>query len=121
MEPRGIDRIEDQASEETPEDVAVLYSWANLHGAKYRDFSASRREYRAQLRHRAAEQVRDQALLAQAEAELQRNAWRRLAGPRLPLWRRSRRVARSARSPRRMRLLRGRRRDMPTPSYAAGR
>ncbi len=69
MEPRGTDRIEDQASEETPEDVAVLYSWANLHGAKYRDFSASRREYRAQLRHRAAEQVRDQALLAQAEAE----------------------------------------------------
>ena len=54
---------------ETPEDVAVLYSWANLHGAKYRDFSASRREYRAQLRHRAAEQVREQALLAQAEAE----------------------------------------------------
>ncbi len=41
---------------ETPEDVAVLYSWANLHGAKYRDFSASRREYRAQMRHRAAEQ-----------------------------------------------------------------
>jgi cellulose synthase operon protein YhjQ len=69
MKPRGTDRIEDQASEETPEDVAVLYSWANLHGAKYRDFSASRREYRAQLRHRAAEQVRDQALLAQAEAE----------------------------------------------------
>ena len=49
--------------------MAVLYSWANLHGAKYRDFSASRREYRAQLRHRAAEQVREQALLAQAEAE----------------------------------------------------
>src|SRR6202161_1530565 len=54
---------------ETPEDVAILYSWANLHGAKYRDFSASRREYRAQLRHRAAQQVREQALLAQAEAE----------------------------------------------------
>ena len=54
---------------ETPEDVAVLYSWANLHGAKYRDFSASRREYRAQLRHRAAEQVKEQELQAQAEAE----------------------------------------------------
>jgi len=63
------DKIEDQGVTETPEDVAVLYSWANLHGAKYRDFSASRREYRAQLRHRAAEQVREQALLAQAEAE----------------------------------------------------
>ncbi|MEI9980076.1 MAG: cellulose synthase operon protein YhjQ/BcsQ [Edaphobacter sp.] len=69
MDSRKTDRIDDPAISETPEDVAVLYSWANLHGAKYRDFSASRREYRAQLRHRAAEQVREQALLAQAEAE----------------------------------------------------
>jgi cellulose synthase operon protein YhjQ len=69
MDSRGTDRVDDLAVAETPEDVAVLYSWANLHGAKYRDFSASRREYRAQLRHRAAEQVREQALLAQAEAE----------------------------------------------------
>jgi cellulose synthase operon protein YhjQ len=68
MESRGRDK-DDELAGETPEDVAVLYSWANLHGAKYRDFSASRREYRAQLRHRAAEQVREQALLAQAEAE----------------------------------------------------
>ena len=29
---------------ETPEDVATLYSWANLHGAKYRDFSESARK-----------------------------------------------------------------------------
>jgi len=69
MDSRSTDRTEDPVVAETPEDVAVLYSWANLHGAKYRDFSASRREYRAQLRHRAAEQVREQALLAQAEAE----------------------------------------------------
>ena len=69
MDSRSTDRTEDPVVVETPEDVAVLYSWANLHGAKYRDFSASRREYRAQLRHRAAEQVREQALLAQAEAE----------------------------------------------------
>jgi cellulose synthase operon protein YhjQ len=54
---------------ETPEDVAILYSWANLHGAKYRDFSASRREYRAQVRHRAAEELRQAELSAQAEAE----------------------------------------------------
>ncbi len=54
---------------ETPEDVAILYSWANLHGAKYRDFSASRREYRAQVRHRAAEETRQAELNAQAEAE----------------------------------------------------
>lgn len=69
MELPGTDRIEDMPGSETPEDVAVLYSWANLHGAKYRDFSASRREYRAQLRHRAAELAREQELRAQAEAE----------------------------------------------------
>ena len=69
MDSRSTDRNDDPTVAETPEDVAVLYSWANLHGAKYRDFSASRREYRAQLRHRAAEQVREQALMAQAEAE----------------------------------------------------
>ena len=62
-------RIDELPVADTPEDVAVLYSWANLHGAKYRDFSASRREYRAQLRHRAAEQVKEQELKAQAEAE----------------------------------------------------
>ena len=54
---------------ETPEDVAILYSWANLHGAKYRDFSASRREYRAQVRHRAAEELRQAELQAKAAAE----------------------------------------------------
>ena len=54
---------------ETPEDVAILYSWANLHGAKYRDFSASRREYRAQVRHRAAEELRISELQAKDEAE----------------------------------------------------
>ncbi len=70
METRSRDRLmEDLPGAETPEDVAVLYSWANLHGAKYRDFSASRREYRAQLRHRAAEQARQGELEAQAEAE----------------------------------------------------
>lgn len=37
------------------DDVATLYSWANLHGAKYRDFSASRQELRTQTRHRLNE------------------------------------------------------------------
>ncbi len=59
----------DEPLAETPEDVAILYSWANLHGAKYRDFSASRREYRAQVRHRAAEELRQAELKAKAEAE----------------------------------------------------
>ena len=35
-----------------PEDVASLYSWANLHGGKYRDFSASRAEIREKNRQR---------------------------------------------------------------------
>jgi cellulose synthase operon protein YhjQ len=47
----------------------VLYSWAKLQGAKYRDFSASRREYRAQMRHRAAEIQRESERRAQLEAE----------------------------------------------------
>src|SRR5260370_42666113 len=69
MKPRGTDRIEDQASEETPEDVAVLYSWANLHGAKYRDFSAPRRGDLPQLGHPAAEPGRAQAAPAHPGAE----------------------------------------------------
>src|SRR5271168_4205763 len=69
MDSRSTDRIDDPAVAETPEDVAVLYSWANLHGAKYRDFSASRREYRAQMRHRAAEQQADAELQAKSDAE----------------------------------------------------
>ncbi|SFS15821.1 cellulose synthase operon protein YhjQ [Granulicella pectinivorans] len=69
MDSKTNERIDDQPISETPEDVAILYSWANLHGAKYRDFSASRREYRAQLRHRAAENARELELKAQAEAE----------------------------------------------------
>lgn len=69
MDFRGSDGIDQLPVAETPEDVAVLYSWANLHGAKYRDFSASRREYRAHLRHKAAEEMRETQLKAKVEAE----------------------------------------------------
>jgi len=65
--------------DETPEDVAILYSWANLPGARYRDFSASRREYRAQVRHRAAEELRQVELEAQAQAETAATESERLA------------------------------------------
>lgn len=65
----GFEDLEDRYAREVPEDVAVLYSWANLEGARYRDFSANRREHRAQVRQRAAEQVRSRELKAQAEAE----------------------------------------------------
>src|ERR1039457_915833 len=47
---------------QTPDDVATLYSWANLHGAKYRDFSASRAQTRESARLR---------LQAATEAQLQ--------------------------------------------------
>ncbi|MGA8110418.1 MAG: cellulose biosynthesis protein BcsQ [Acidobacteriaceae bacterium] len=53
---------------EQADDVATLYSWANLHGAKYRDFSAARQEMRAQMRQRA---VAEQAQQAREEAQKQ--------------------------------------------------
>lgn len=62
-------QMEEPEIPDTPEDVAVLYSWANLHGAKYRDFSASRREYRAQIRQRAMETQRTAELKAAQERE----------------------------------------------------
>jgi hypothetical protein len=69
MDSRGREAGDEEAIAGTPEDVAALYSWANLQGAKYRDFSASRREYRAQVRYRAAVALRERELLAQAAAE----------------------------------------------------
>ena len=54
---------------ETPEDVAALYSWANLHGAKYRDFSASRAQTREQARQRVQEAIEAERRRAREEAE----------------------------------------------------
>src|ERR1700722_5434735 len=69
MASRGGELDGQQTAEGTPEDVAALYSWANLQGAKYRDYSASRREYRAQVRYRAAKALLELELKAQEEAE----------------------------------------------------
>lgn len=69
MGSRGTEVDGQPAADSTPEDVAVLYSWANLQGAKYRDYSASRREYRAQVRYRAAKALLERELKAQEEAE----------------------------------------------------
>lgn len=73
MDDRSMNPAEDeqgQAAPETPEDVAVLYTWANVHGGKYRDFSAERREHRAQQRHRMVEAQRQAELdAAQAREE----------------------------------------------------
>jgi cellulose synthase operon protein YhjQ len=54
---------------ETPEDVATLYSWANLHGAKYRDFSASRAQAREETRLRAEEAAAEERRRQEEEAE----------------------------------------------------
>ena len=61
------------------DDVATLYSWANLHGAKYRDFSASRQEARAQMRQRV---LADRARLAREEAQQQKALPAREESPR---------------------------------------
>ncbi len=51
----------------TPEDVAALYTWANIQGARYRDFSGSRVRYREQVRARAAEVLRDRTASGREE------------------------------------------------------
>src|SRR3984957_17494818 len=57
---------------ETPEDVASLYSWANLHGAKYRDFSASRAQTREKARLRVEQAMEEQHQRAQQSPEPKR-------------------------------------------------
>lgn len=61
-------------SNDTPEDVATLYSWANLHGAKYRDFSASRAQTREKARQRVQAAIEAERRRAQDEADAQRAA-----------------------------------------------
>ena len=69
MDSSGREAGDEEAVAGTPEDVAALYLWANLQGAKYRDFSASRREYRAQVRYRAAKAMQERELREQTAAE----------------------------------------------------
>lgn len=71
---------------ETPEDVATLYSWANLHGAKYRDFSASRAQTREKARLRAQHALEEENERARQQAEAQRlQEAARLAEPAVPV------------------------------------
>lgn len=63
------DRKALQDPNEPPEDVASLYSWANLHGAKYRDFSASRAQTRERARQRAEQAIEEAKEQARQEAE----------------------------------------------------
>jgi cellulose synthase operon protein YhjQ len=64
---------------ETPEDVATLYSWANLHGAKYRDFSASRAQTRENARQRVQQAIEAEHRRTREEAEAQKVSAARLA------------------------------------------
>jgi len=68
MKPDQDDMSAKNKENEPADDVATLYSWANLHGAKYRDFSAARQEMRAQMRQRA---LAERAQLAREEAQKQ--------------------------------------------------
>lgn len=56
MDPHEIDPNDDLPTAKVSEGSSALYSWANLHGSKHRDFSATRREPRTQMRHRASQQ-----------------------------------------------------------------
>lgn len=61
----------DQDSTTSPsDDVETLYSWANLSGAKYRDFSPARAQARERLQARLQAEVEEKAIHA-AEAERQ--------------------------------------------------
>jgi cellulose synthase operon protein YhjQ len=59
----------DSGEATTPDDVATLYSWANLHGAKYRDFSASRAQAREEARLRVEEAEAAERKRQEEEAE----------------------------------------------------
>jgi len=56
---------------ETPEDVASLYSWANLHGGKYRDFSAARAETREKTRQHMEQAIEEERQRVHQEAAAQ--------------------------------------------------
>jgi cellulose synthase operon protein YhjQ len=64
----------------TPDDVATLYSWANLHGAKYRDFSASRAQVRENLRLRVQEATESEHLRLSAPIQAASTAEPQQAG-----------------------------------------
>ncbi len=60
----ATDRLNETAASKLPEDVAALYSWAEVDGASYRDFSAARRIFRAMQRLRTVEEQRERAFQA---------------------------------------------------------
>ncbi len=59
---------------DTPEDVATLYSWANLHGAKYRDFSEARAQTREKARLRVQQAIDEEQSRLQKQEQIERQA-----------------------------------------------
>jgi cellulose synthase operon protein YhjQ len=59
---------------DTPEDVATLYSWANLHGAKYRDFSEARAQTREKARQRVQQAIEEEQARLQKQEQAERAA-----------------------------------------------
>ena len=57
---------------DTPEDVATLYSWANLHGAKYRDFSESRAQTREKARLRVQQAIEEEQARTHQQMQAER-------------------------------------------------
>ena len=53
----------------SPEDVTTLFAWANMRGAKYRDFSASRAKAREEIRRRVDEAAAEESLRQMERAQ----------------------------------------------------
>jgi len=68
---------------DTPEDVATLYSWANLHGAKYRDFSEARAQTREKARQRVQQAIEEEQARLQKQAQAERDMQRAAESSRL--------------------------------------
>jgi cellulose synthase operon protein YhjQ len=64
---------------DTPVDVAALFSWANLRGATYKDFSASRAQARDKTRQCAKDAVEEERSHTHKQAEAERGAEAQLA------------------------------------------
>jgi cellulose synthase operon protein YhjQ len=79
MNPAGAKPAAEPSEAATPEDVATLYSWANLHGAKYRDFSASRAQVREATRLRAEAAAEEERRRQEEEEERRRQEEAQLA------------------------------------------
>jgi cellulose biosynthesis protein BcsQ len=75
------EKLSDADQNTTPEDIATLYSRANMQGTRYWDFSASRKEVRGQFHHRMAREQAERAGAAQQAMALLREPKEQLQAP----------------------------------------